>query len=431
MNTCSKCAIRPTKMIKLWVLIAISLSGVFAQADSPLEPAVESLLKRTLQQHPTVLSAQAEKQASQSDLTAAQMQLLPTLGLQSEFRQKSQGTNVGVLSLEQPLWTFGALTGRIAQAEHLSQAATLNTLAVKESVASQYFDVVGALMTAHQTHSAKLQHLQSHRRYEGMMQRRVDAQVAAGVEMDLLTTRMLSLDMEVQSAASAVEIQVNKLSHITGVKLNSADVALLSQPIGLNELKAWRDRHELGVWMARLEEMPQVQRTLAELDAAKSQVNVKQALRWPTLSARYEYQVQGDRDPGQSKDRYWIGLSYSPGAGLSSFANASAEEFRLASSVAKVDEIKRNVTEEIQTEWTRLNTAIGNADLIERAMTSSRAVHESYERQFEAGRKSWLDLLNTLRETQAQEIQWIQAVGAAQVAHNKLRLKSGEWIHQP
>jgi adhesin transport system outer membrane protein len=103
----------------------------------------------------------------------------------------------------------------------------------------------------------------------------------------------------------------------------------------------------------------------------------------------------------------------------------------LASSVAKVDEIKRNVTEEIQTEWTRLNTAIGNADLIERAMTSSRAVHESYERQFEAGRKSWLDLLNTLRETQAQEIQWIQAVGAAQVAHNKLRLKSGEWIHQP
>jgi adhesin transport system outer membrane protein len=336
-----------------------------------------------------------------------------------------------VLSVEQPLWTFGTLTGRIRQAQHLSEAATFNTQAARENVAVQFFDALGALMAAHQTHTAKLEHWQQHRRYQGIMQRRVDAQVAPGVDMDLLSTRMLNLDMEVQSAATAFELQINKLKQISGVELSSADAALLSQPPDLSRLKVWKEQHDVEAMAMRVDQMPAVQKTMSELDAAKNHVKAVNAQRWPTLSARYESQIQGERLPGQAKDSYWIGLNYSPGAGLSNFATATAEAYRLASAVAKLDEVKRIEAENIQAEWIKFNSAINNADLIQRAMQSSRAVHESYERQFEAGKKSWLDLLNTMRETQAQELQWIQAASTAVVAQYKLRLKAGEWIVQP
>jgi outer membrane protein, adhesin transport system len=53
-------------------------------------------------------------------------------------------------------------------------------------------------------------------------------------------------------------------------------------------------------------------------------------------------------------------------------------------------------------------------------------VLESYERQFVGGRKSWLDVLNSLRELTQLEISLAESRAVAAAAYYRLRWRSDE-----
>ena len=78
----------------------------------------------------------------------------------------------------------------------------------------------------------------------------------------------------------------------------------------------------------------------------------------------------------------------------------------------KIEGERRLVTESLQTEMQTLIGAKSRAKSLAAARVCAEAVKQSYARQFIAGRKSWLEVLNALRESELNEV----SIHAAQVS---------------
>ncbi len=52
---------------------------------------------------------------------------------------------------------------------------------------------------------------------------------------------------------------------------------------------------------------------------------------------------------------------------------------------------------------------------------------ESYMRQFTSGRRTWLDVMNAVREANTAEIDVIEARMSAQSSLSRIMLLSGQW----
>ena len=61
-----------------------------------------------------------------------------------------------------------------------------------------------------------------------------------------------------------------------------------------------------------------------------------------------------------------------------------------------------------------------------KASEGSEKVLESYQRQFQAGRKSWLDLLNAVRELAQNEYALADAKAGMVSAMNRLQIRMGQ-----
>jgi adhesin transport system outer membrane protein len=55
-------------------------------------------------------------------------------------------------------------------------------------------------------------------------------------------------------------------------------------------------------------------------------------------------------------------------------------------------------------------------------------VSDSYARQYTTGRKTWIDVLNAVRETTQAELAMVDAAAQADAASLRLRLRTGQWL---
>jgi len=94
---------------------------------------------------------------------------------------------------------------------------------------------------------------------------------------------------------------------------------------------------------------------------------------------------------------------------------ARADAARAALESARID-----LARGLQSEWTALSGLQQRLGGETAGVEANRAVLQSFERQFEAGRKSWLDVLNAARELTAAEA--AAAAVALELAVGQVRL---------
>ena len=75
-------------------------------------------------------------------------------------------------------------------------------------------------------------------------------------------------------------------------------------------------------------------------------------------------------------------------------------------------------------EWAGARDRLGNA---ERVRSASAEVAESYARQYIAGRKSWLDVLNAVRESAQADLARVDARYQMLSAAWRLGIHTGRW----
>jgi adhesin transport system outer membrane protein len=126
-----------------------------------------------------------------------------------------------------------------------------------------------------------------------------------------------------------------------------------------------------------------------------------------------------------------VGLQYTPGAGFSSLAEARSATAAFESAQHVNEVARRDVLDAIQADWEQLRDVRQRLAILQEGLEGSKAVLASYERQFVAGRRTWLDVLNAAREFHQTE-STLSDLRASQVAIDyrlKLRLNELPWQH--
>ena len=363
------------------------------QASSSSGTAKESLvdiLRAAVRDNPEILIRANEFDAAGFALDAAKWNRFPALS--GEGRALQDDTSQLLVNIEQPLWTGGRITGQIDSASAARDASGSALQEVQQDVLLQasgaFFEI---LRLERRVEIAKLNEAEHVRLLEAI-QRRVSAEISGSADETQASTRMrnamterLQLERQLQAARSDLERLINR--SVFDVRSPAA--------VGLGGWTLQSAQEAARAYS------PTRRRLQAEVEVADAEIKLSKAEIMPNVVLGYQ-SVVGDLQPGQERDNAYIGLKAETGAGLSKYSAQRAATARRQAARSAIDANARDLNRQMQIIWSEIQTLESQLAPARASAQGTDEIVDSYLRQFQVGKKSWLDVLNAQREkTQA------------------------------
>lgn len=381
---------------------------------------INEMIYQAIQTHPLVSAARSDEQATLEGVNAAKLGLLPTPSF-STGRDPTNGLT-STLAIRQPLWTGGKLTASVNQAIYDDRAAYATIAEQQNTVAKNTIDIWQSYIYALALQQLYIQDLNRLNEFEAMMQRRVSQGVSARIELDLVTNRILQDQNAYQGAQEQQRIAEARLAQLLGHPVHASDGRVPMDAM-VKYAKQQSQNFEQMAFNPNSITSPTVVKQHYQIEAAKQQVKVQQAARYPSLYAQYQdvYYHKTHANDGLLS----VGLSYEPGAGFSNLALARASEAKVQSLQHSQEAAKRTAMEDIQTQYQQFVSTKDQETSLIAAVAGAQIVVDSYKRQFIAGRKSWLEVLNAVREQAQYQQQLLQVQSQILGSFYKLQVAFG------
>jgi outer membrane protein, adhesin transport system len=395
--------------------------------------SLPELLAAVEDAHPALRSARLQARAAEQDVAAVQRQRWPSAGLVLESAASGGGgasASTRQLRLEQALWDFGRISSLVAESRAQAGVSQTQLALARHDLLLQAVQAWQQLLGGLARERVAQRALVLLQGYRSQMQRRVDARASAPIDLELVEARVLQAQADLAAASSMVQQATNRLEQLSGLgpvapRVQGLEVAqLLVQALP-------RVQRLLALDVAPLaSEHPAVQRARQELEVLNRRLDAKKAEQWPQLYLRLDQPL--DRAAGQSSTstRFFVGLRYVPAAGLAGQAEVQSLATRLEGQAFAADTAQREVLQALLADREELLSASARLEGLRLSVASARAVQASYQRQFEAARKSWLDLLNTVRDLSSSEYALAEAQVALLGALNRLQLRLGASVDE-
>lgn len=411
--------------------IVLLASAVLGYAHAEPVPAfdINTLMARAAATHPSVTSAVYEHTAATEGYTAAKMGFLPTPSINANA---VRGDNTVSLVVRQPLWTGGKLTAETNQALYDQKAAEALVLEKSQEVAKNVAGVwqewlyAKALIKMYDNNLAVLA------KFNDMMQRRINQGVSARIELDLVQSRILQDTNARTAAIQQQHIAQMRLAQMTGTPIIDGTVQM-NAIIGY-VLEHSKDFDTLAFAQTGTAH-PSVLRQAFLSQSAEQAAKARKAALYPAVYLQYQYDHSSHR---KGNSEWSVGLAYSPGAGFGNAALSRASDARTQSIRQSQEVARRAAQEAIQVQYQQFISAKDQQLSLLQALAGSKLVVESYQRQFIAGRKSWLEVLNAVREHSqyaqqlaAAQTQMIGAFFKLQVDFGQMPWQQGQSISEP
>lgn len=386
------------RIFPISLVLSLMAHGALADID-PLH--IDELIDRAVQTHPLVGSAMADKQATTEGVSAAKLGFLATPSVQSTYN--SDDGHITSLVIRQPLWTGGRLTANVNQAINDDKVAIAHILERQNEVAKTTIDTWKDYIYALSLQDLYVANIRQLDEFEQMMTRRVSQGISARIELDLITNRILQDKNSLQGAIEQRKIAEARLEQIIGQPISR----IMADGLQLTDLthiakQGSVDFTNLAFGNVSLTH-PSVMHQHYAVASAKHEMTAQRASRYPTIFVQYEHNYH-HRNHKQMDD-IMFGLSYDPGAGLSNLALARAAKAKVHSLVQSQEASRRTVMENIQTQYQQFISARDQEQSLMAAVAGAQIVLDSYRRQFIAGKKSWLEVLNAIRDKSQYEQQ--------------------------
>lgn len=403
-------------------LFVISVGSVSA---SP-KLGVSDLILAALDNDPSLRVSSARQDAAQMAQRSAKSQFWPTPSLGWQRIQEGEDPtvngdrSVAVFKLEQPLWTGGRLTSNLERARSEVSLAEAETRVAEHLLADRIIKARSESLVASRKLNAQSDSLARHERLLGMVERRLKEGASARADVALARSRIELVSAEIMLLKAQRDSALDRLRLFTGLNFQVADLSL--EFIRVNEL-------EKGLAsLIRMSEAisPQISKAQSALEVARADVGAARARIMPQLSVRYEHQEGNFTDASVgNEDRVYLSFSTELGAGFSNLSDVGEANARSAAAEQEIALQKRILAEQVQSNLVIARAANIRLRGLKSASIASSEVLDSYERQFLAGRKQWLDLMNAAREQAQSEAQLADAEGALELSSLKLTLLSG------
>lgn len=389
-------------------LVILAWAASAAQADSL--PTFDRVLDASLTQHPAILGKRSARDAASAEKDGAEWARFPSPSIEATSGSDGRAA-AGLLRIDQPLWAGGRISAGIDAAGSRLDAAGAaldeTTLDVSLRVIAAYLEALR--QKAREAHAAS--GVQAHEKLLAMIRRRVTQEVSSQTDQRLAESRLYQTTNELSQVTQSFNNALTQLAQLSGQSVREV---------------SWQGLDEQGVPVtldaaleAALASSPTLRRLRHDEEAATAEIDQKRSAYMPQVVLRFERSSGG----GVAADsRALLVLAAQPGAGLSSVSGVDAAIARREAARRARDAAEREVRERVAVDWNEWTAARSRLEAARLSSFMSNEVFTSYERQYVIGRKSWIEVLNAVRE--ATQAQFAAEDARAQVVAAGLRLRA-------
>lgn len=378
------------------LLIVALVAGV--QADDGVVLAIRS----AADVNPQVASKRAELKSLGFRVDEAKAARLPSFSV--EARTLDEGSSRGLLRLQQPLWAFGRIDGAIDLAGERERVARLELLDLRrrliEDTAATYANLYGArrrLVMAEES-------IRQLERLAEMIARRQEGGVASEADVRLAVSRLAQAKLLRQQLVSQIERLQTDLMALSKQHL-AGELAVPDSLVALPSPAAMIDSLELHFAGIRVRE--------ARLSVVRAEGALRKSELMPTISVRVDQDIAPRSTSTVDPLRYGVVLEGRlEGGGLVGMRRLEAEAARIRGAEEDLEAVRIEARQRIDRLLSDRNLQGDILTTQKSVVASIRESLESFVRQYDAGRKSWIDVLNTQREL-SEALQQQEAARAA------------------
>lgn len=378
--------------------------------------SVETLMNGSFKTYPSIQSSRYIIQGADASLDGAKWNYFPTPSVDVSQGSGRTGTTI---RLDQPLWTGGKLDAaydiaqsRKNEAEFALDEAAYMLIDTLLRVLQNYVQADGSI---HANEEGKKQ-LEL---FEQMLNRRIEAGVSSVADAELLKSRLSQITADLVVAKSKQKTAQSQLELLIGSRLECG-IDFGNQ----NVLKQNSQIDEMMVQMMATH--PTLKKLSEQIKTAEAEKAKANAMVWPNVSLRAEH-IRGSiyTDQSETDNLVYVAVSMSPGAGLSALSNIQSAEAKVLQAQSDKLTKERELSDALMRDYDEYHASIDRIEGIHKTIIASQNVLDSYTRLFIAGKRQWLDLVNSSRELTQNKLTLAELRAALVASAYRLSLKNG------
>ena len=347
-------------------------------------------LQLSITRHPRVLSKLDELQSLGFEVDAAKAGRLPSLSVQGQTFDDENSQVVA--RLQQPLWAGGRIDGGIELTRMNLQSGNASLLLVRrqlmEETAALYANLQGARLRL----QAADRNLEEHEKLHGLISRRQVGNIASEADVRLARSRVAQAVAQREQLNGLAEKALTDLVAQTQLPI-AALLPLAEEMLLLPDPSRLLSEAE--------QQSPLVRELESQVEVLRIQADLRTSDLMPILSAQLDQDLYVANASGSEPRDTRIGLTLTgnlEGGGFANFGRIKAAEAMVNSAKREVDAARNEVRRRTQSLIADRQTYQRVSATNEMIVLSTEETLESFLRQYDAGKKSWVDVLNTQRE---------------------------------
>lgn len=379
--------------------------GAAQAAVGETSPFVEAL-RSTIALHPAVRGKTAEVSAKQAAGEGARAQRLPSLSTQwAAQRGDGEDERPGSLRVRQPIWAFGRIDSEIARADADHFAERMDLLRVQRQLLDQTVVAYVRAWGARRRLQVGEENVGELLALSERIQRRARGELASTADVRLAEARLTQARVQRDRLDTEWQLAQTELLALTQAPTDSAAPV----PEALLALGSGRG---LPAWLNDAERVHADVRLAGErARVAEAEIERERRSGMPNVFLQAERSFNERASSGQGDGTiYSVVLE----AGLDNLGFAtrgrvrgalSRHEAALAERASTLNEVQRTM----RSLYLQRETQQSMRERQQQSVSEVSYLLASYQRQYEAGYKSWLDVLNMQRELTEQRLLQVQA----------------------
>jgi adhesin transport system outer membrane protein len=391
------------RTITVLLFSGLFLGSISAQAGSEVEFDLPNLINKAIAYHPSVKNNIFLEDSAKNDITSAKWQYFPTPKF--SVSQQVDGSNKGdnrtsVISLTQPLWAGGYIDAGLEKSRARLLLARATTKVTQQNLALR---VIGTYSKWYSSDLRKKSYKKSKKKYDALgarLKRRIKHGLSSSGDLNLVDARSTQAAASLNSAIIQHKSSLLNLEELLGTPLDSKD---LIRDFSIVKF----ENNQLKLSKRALQINPRIKQIKAEGLVIKAELNQSYSKLHPSVNLKLERQWGSTTEKDAKIDnRIFIELNSEFGAGLSNYSQIKQIKNRYQSLQERMTDETNKVAQQIELDWMSSISLKKQKALLESSLASAKEVQKSYYRQFlAAGKKTWQEVMNSIREVSQLESQ--------------------------
>ncbi|PUE17540.1 TolC family protein [Limnohabitans sp. MMS-10A-178] len=395
-------------------------------------PAYLHLLwKKVIQHHPQVLIQVQNLKSTGFDIEVSKQAFYPTPSITLERAQSKGGNDpsysgtpqVAIYRLQQPLWTGGRLSAQQNKAAANQEIEVARLLEVQQGLALKTLQAWTEVVNFQRQQTALLKTKNELENLQAKIERRAEQGLSTQSEVKLSRLRVSMVKQLLNQTKMQEDLAWLRLKQwVPEAQPLSQATDALSAPS--NDSQAHLQNTENIDWDAlSTSQSPVALRLKSQLKIQEAELDEKRAAYQPEVYLRAEHQ-RGNYAfaNAQNVNRLFIGVTATTGAGLSM-------QNQLASLMAKHDSAQHEIaltqrllSETVQSDVLNLIARQSKAEELKLNLESLQDIQTAWLRQFDSGRKTWIEVMNAAQETMQSQMSLIENDTSMQLSYWRLQI---------